>query len=52
MTARISPELYKIITEISYSLGVTKQDLIVMALLKTYDNGKQCPDRNNVQELF
>lgn len=52
MTARVSPELFKIISEISCSLGVTKQDLILMALLKTYDNGEQCPDRQHITELF
>lgn len=52
MTARVSPELFKIISEISFSLGVTKQDLIIMALLKTYDNGEQCPDRQHISQLF
>lgn len=44
MTARISPELYGILDELSYNLKITKNDLIVSALINQYDKAGQCPD--------
>ena len=52
MTVRISPTLYSIIDEMSYNLKITKNDLILLALLKTYDKGEQCPDRSQVTQIF
>ena len=52
MTARISADLYGILDEMSYNLKVTKNDLIISALLLCYDTAKQCPDNEIINTPF
>ena len=52
MTARISADLYGILDEMSFNLKISKNDLIISALLTCYDNASQCPDNKTVNSPF